>query len=171
MNPRRLYRSRHDRRLAGVAGGMAEYLEMDPTVVRVLWILGAFLGGFAILLYVIMAFVMPLEPEDETFGASGGNGRGSEPASDQASDQASGPEAGRPGTEGFAPAARRRPTERRSGRAGLFLGALLVVFGSVAMAAAVVPGWVGGAHLGPALLLAFGIVLVAGSVRRGATEP
>ena len=48
MNPRRLYRSRHDRQLAGVAGGMAEYLEVDPTVVRLLWILSVFLGGFTI---------------------------------------------------------------------------------------------------------------------------
>src|SRR5664279_5884172 len=62
MNPRRLYRCRHDRQLAGVAGGMAEYLELDPTLVRILWILSAFFGGFTILLYVILAFVIPLEP-------------------------------------------------------------------------------------------------------------
>ena len=38
MNPRRLYRSR-DRMLAGVAGGMAEYLDIDPTVIRILWVI------------------------------------------------------------------------------------------------------------------------------------
>lgn len=62
MNPRRLYRCRHDRWLAGVAGGMAEYFEVDPTIVRVLWILSAFFGGITILLYIILAFVMPPEP-------------------------------------------------------------------------------------------------------------
>ena len=62
MNPRRLYRSRRDRQLAGVAGGMAEYLEVDPTVVRLVWILSIFLGGFGILLYIIMAFIVPLDP-------------------------------------------------------------------------------------------------------------
>jgi len=62
MNPRRLYRCRHDRQLAGVAAGMAEYLALDPTLVRVLWIISAFFGGFTILLYVILAFVIPLEP-------------------------------------------------------------------------------------------------------------
>ena len=41
MNPRRLYRCRRDRQLAGVAAGMAEYFDLDPTVVRILWILGA----------------------------------------------------------------------------------------------------------------------------------
>jgi len=61
VNPRRLYRSR-DRQLAGVAGGMAEYLEVDPTIVRILWVLSIFLGGFGILLYIIMAFIVPLDP-------------------------------------------------------------------------------------------------------------
>lgn len=62
MTPRRLYRSRTDRQLAGVAGGIARYLEVDPTVVRILWILSIFFGGFGILLYIIMAFIVPLEP-------------------------------------------------------------------------------------------------------------
>ena len=62
MNPRRLYRCRHDRQLAGVAAGIAEYLDMDPTVVRVLWVVSAFFGGITILLYIILAFVMPFEP-------------------------------------------------------------------------------------------------------------
>lgn len=68
MNPRRLYRCRHDRQLAGVAAGMAEYLEIDPTVVRILWILSALFGGVTILLYVIFAFVIPLEPTTSPSG-------------------------------------------------------------------------------------------------------
>lgn len=60
---RRLYRCHHDKSLAGVASGIAEYFDLDPTVVRVLWIVAALLsGGLAILLYVILAFVMPVEP-------------------------------------------------------------------------------------------------------------
>ena len=72
MNPRRLYRSRRDRQLAGVAGGMAEYLEVDPTVVRLVWILSIFLGGFGILLYIIMAFIVPLDPRGMP-GSGGGS--------------------------------------------------------------------------------------------------
>lgn len=71
MNTRRLYRSRYDKQLAGVAGGMAEYLELDPTLVRVLWILSAFLGGFTILLYIILAFIMPLTPVGYVAGGRG----------------------------------------------------------------------------------------------------
>jgi phage shock protein C len=62
MGPRRLYRSRTERQLAGVAGGIGNYLEVDPTVIRVLWILSVFFAGIGILLYIILAFVMPLEP-------------------------------------------------------------------------------------------------------------
>ena len=62
MNPRRLTRSR-DRQLAGVAGGMAEYLDIDPTVVRILWIIvGIASGGLAIVAYIILALVMPQAP-------------------------------------------------------------------------------------------------------------
>jgi phage shock protein C len=62
VNPRRLYRSR-DRQLAGVAGGMAEYLDIDPTVVRILWIIVAIASvGFALLAYLILAIVIPQAP-------------------------------------------------------------------------------------------------------------
>jgi phage shock protein C len=62
MGPRRLYRSRTERQIAGVAGGIGNYLEVDPTVIRVLWILSVFFAGIGILLYIILAFVVPLEP-------------------------------------------------------------------------------------------------------------
>ena len=62
MNPRRIYRS-HDRRLAGVAGGMAEYLGIDPTIARLLWVLAAFASaGMAVLAYIICAFIIPNAP-------------------------------------------------------------------------------------------------------------
>jgi phage shock protein PspC (stress-responsive transcriptional regulator) len=62
VNPRRLYRSR-DRRLAGVAGGMAEYLDIDPTIMRIAWILAGLLSvGFAILAYILLAIVIPDAP-------------------------------------------------------------------------------------------------------------
>ena len=60
---RRLYRCQHDRRIAGVAAGLAEYFDIDPTVVRVLWVLSFFVGGVGLLLYIAMAIIVPLEPE------------------------------------------------------------------------------------------------------------
>ena len=158
MNPRRLYRCRHDRQLAGVAAGMAEYLDLDPTVVRVLWIMSALFGGVTILLYIVLAFVIPLEPAGEAPGSVGDPRAGSSP------------DGAAPDLEPAAPRFHRRPDDRRIGRGGLFLGVLLVVFGAIAMADTLIPGWVGGAHLGPALLVALGVVLLASSIRHGAYE-
>ncbi|HEV2681054.1 MAG TPA: PspC domain-containing protein [Rhodanobacter sp.] len=59
---KRLYRSRNDRKLAGVCGGIAEYYGWDPTMVRVAWIVLTLLGGSGILIYLIMWLVMPESP-------------------------------------------------------------------------------------------------------------
>lgn len=60
---KRLYRSRKDRQLAGVCGGVAGYLGVDPTLVRLLWVIFAIAGGPGVLLYLIMAAIVPEEPE------------------------------------------------------------------------------------------------------------
>lgn len=59
---KRLYRSRTDRMLAGVCGGIAKYFDIDPTLVRLFWLIATFAGGSGILAYIIAAIVIPLEP-------------------------------------------------------------------------------------------------------------
>jgi phage shock protein PspC (stress-responsive transcriptional regulator) len=60
----RLYRSRSERMLAGVAGGLAEYLDVDPTFIRLAWALGFLATGpVALVLYVLCSLIMPREPE------------------------------------------------------------------------------------------------------------
>jgi phage shock protein C len=59
---KRLYRSREERMLGGVCGGLAEYLSVDPTLIRILFIVFAFAGGPGLLAYIIMLFVVPEEP-------------------------------------------------------------------------------------------------------------
>jgi phage shock protein C len=66
----RLYRSREDRMLAGVAGGLADYTGIDPSLVRVVWALLFFAGGVGLLLYIVMAIVVPEEPEFDPTGSS-----------------------------------------------------------------------------------------------------
>jgi phage shock protein C len=60
---KRLYRSRDERMLGGVSGGLAAYLNTDPTLIRLLFVLFALLGGPGIIAYLIMWIVVPLEPE------------------------------------------------------------------------------------------------------------
>ncbi|MDF1533764.1 MAG: PspC domain-containing protein [Methanosarcinaceae archaeon] len=50
---KRLYRSKNNSMIAGVCGGMGEYLDMDPTFIRLLWILFILAGGSGILAYII----------------------------------------------------------------------------------------------------------------------
>ena len=61
---RRLFRSRDDRMIAGVAGGLGEFLTLDPTVVRLLLVASIFFGGTGILVYIAMMLIVPEEPID-----------------------------------------------------------------------------------------------------------
>ncbi len=59
---RRLYRSGKDRILGGVCGGIAEYLGVDPVIIRLLWVVGSLAWGFGILLYIICWIIIPRNP-------------------------------------------------------------------------------------------------------------
>ena len=61
MTSNRLYRSRIDRMIAGVCGGLAKYFDIDPTIVRVLFVVSIFIGGGGILAYIILWIVVPEE--------------------------------------------------------------------------------------------------------------
>ncbi len=61
---KKLRRSKNDAMIAGVAGGIAEYLNVDPILIRLAFVLTAFLGGPGILIYIIMWIIMP---ESDTF--------------------------------------------------------------------------------------------------------
>jgi len=58
---KKIYRSSRNRIIAGVCGGLAEYLNIDPTIVRVLWVLFMCIGGSGILAYIICALIIPSE--------------------------------------------------------------------------------------------------------------
>ena len=64
---KRLVRSINDRKLAGVCAGIADYFDMDPTIVRVLWLLATLVPGPNILAYIILWIAVP---EGQTAGQS-----------------------------------------------------------------------------------------------------
>jgi phage shock protein PspC (stress-responsive transcriptional regulator) len=143
---RRLYRCRENRQLAGVAAGVAEYFGLDPTLVRVLWFLSIFVGGFSILLYIGLAIIVPLEPptvvaDDTTAVAVEGT---------DAAGHVHGP--------------------RGSGRATTFFGVALMLLGGLALVDALLPAWADSwRYLWPLFLLGIGAVLVVGAIRREPT--
>jgi phage shock protein C len=60
----RIYRSRDERMLAGVAGGLADYFDVDPTLIRLTWAVATLVTGpVALLLYIMCALIIPREPE------------------------------------------------------------------------------------------------------------
>ena len=145
--PERLYRSRSDRMLFGVAGGLARYLKIDPSIVRIVWVLLFFAAGTGILLYIIAAVLIPEEPS------------GYVPVS--ASDPAAA--AGEPGTD-------RSPYERRdTGGPAILIGLILVLVGAWLLLQRFLPA-LDGRIVWPAILVVVGLALLIGSLRgRGQT--
>lgn len=174
----RLHRSRDDRMLAGVAGGLAEMWDADPALVRIVWaLLVIFTGGVALLVYVVMAIVVPEEddawqptppPAASAPGDAGAAVPGSAP---------SGPPAGPSGWVTPPQTARQARAEARAARraagggryatsGGALLGGLLVLLGLFFLAREYLPhidmNW-----FWPLVLVAVGVVLLVSAIGRG----
>ena len=63
MKGKKLYRSRENAMLAGVCGGIGEFFEIDPSLVRLAWVILGFCGGVGILAYIISAVIIPQRPQ------------------------------------------------------------------------------------------------------------
>lgn len=144
----RLYRSRTDRMIFGVAGGMARWLDVDPAVVRLVWALLIIAGGVGLLLYIVAAIVVPEEP----LGAAPPMGADAPPSG-------SGPAAG--GGWG----APHGSVRRDAGSAPIIIGIVLVLLGGWFLAERYID-WLDNALLWPALLIVVGGLLLVGAMRR-----
>jgi phage shock protein C len=174
----RLYRSRQDRMLAGVAGGLAEMWDADPSLVRIVWaLLAVFTGGIALVVYIVMAIVVPEEDAlpwppvvDPSTGTAGQPSIGAAEAAGATAAAGAGsgwvdPHATRRGAR---PARRGRRAARRSGNSSVpvVLGGLLIVLGGFFLAREFIPeldfDW-----FWPAVLIALGIFLLVTALGRG----
>lgn len=61
---KKLYKSDTDKKISGVCGGIAEYFEIDSTIIRLAWVAFTVLGGSGIIAYIIAALVMPKKTEN-----------------------------------------------------------------------------------------------------------
>ena len=162
----RLYRSREDRMVGGIAAGIARALRVDPTLVRIAWVILAFAtGGVAILVYFVLMFVIPEEPwiapsatpgdaEPSVEPPPGGTAAGTETPRAFWSDRDTGP--GRGG----------RPSTDDSRSAALVFGLILVGIGAWFLIRQYLPqidlnlGW-------PYVVIGLGLLLVLASLRPG----
>lgn len=164
----RLYRSRTDRVLFGVAGGFAEWLDVDPSLVRLVWALLVVAGGAGLLLYVIAALVIPEEPWELSADGPASAADATAAAAGTAGTAAAGTApAGMSRTEARQArrAARQAARPHRDGTGLLVLGVILVAVGGLFLVRDLLPAF-DDRFFGPALLIAIGVVLVAGAVRR-----
>ena len=61
---KKLYKATEDKKLDGVCAGIGEYFEIDPTLVRLVWVVFTLLGGAGLLAYIISAIIIPRKPKD-----------------------------------------------------------------------------------------------------------
>ena len=157
----RLFRSRTDRVLSGVAGGLAELWNLDPALVRVIWaLLVPLTGGLALLAYIVLAIVVPEGPV-----AMPG---GSPPATGDAAASAESPGGTGEGTAPTASAVSAAPPRARGGSPGMVLGAILILIGAYLLVREYIPDF-DPDRFWPLILVALGVVLLvaaAGGSRR-----
>ena len=58
---KRLYKSSTDKKVCGVCGGIANYFDVNPTVIRLIWVIFTLVGGSGLIAYIIAAIIMPDE--------------------------------------------------------------------------------------------------------------
>jgi phage shock protein C len=156
----RLYRSRDDRMLAGVAGGLAELWGADPSLVRVIWaLLVIFTGGVALIVYIVMALVVPEEPlAPSPLAPPPGAGEDWVPPADAQA-------ARRAAREARAAARQAAGGGRGSFPAGAVLGGFLIILGAFFLAREYLPeidfDW-----FWPLVLVGLGVLLVVSAARR-----
>jgi phage shock protein PspC (stress-responsive transcriptional regulator) len=59
---KKLYRSLEDRKIAGVCGGLGDYFDIDPTIIRLIWLAMIFAVGTGVLAYIIAWIIVPEKP-------------------------------------------------------------------------------------------------------------
>jgi len=148
--------------IAGVAGGVAEHLDADPSIIRIVWAVLIFLtGGLALLVYIVMAFVVPERPAGMEVVNPAATPDSNEPVpagSWRAPDGSTVPIAS---STARPPRRQRDPADRA--RAGLIGGLVLVGLGGIFLVRELIPAfdfdlwW-------PAMLIGLGIVLIVVAV-------
>lgn len=142
---RRLYRSRKDKMIAGICAGLGDYFEIDPTLVRIIFVVSLFLGGTGILAYIILWIVVPEEPY---IAKSGETTPQSEKTAEEEKEKKD---------EAYQEAYEEHRHKRRN-----FFGAILIIIGVLFLADNFLPRFDFGDYW-PLILIAIGAALILNS--------
>jgi phage shock protein PspC (stress-responsive transcriptional regulator) len=182
---RHLYRSRDDRMFAGVAGGLAELWDVDPSLVRVVWaLLVIFTGGIALVLYILMAIVVPEEGDTSAYGqpAPGGTAGVAAFSATSSPSGAAAPSAAPPQEDWRQARSQARIARRearlarhaargRGGRSGsVVIGVLLILLGMWFLVRQYIPA-IDWDWFWPLILIALGVLVLAMAIRPRSDGP
>ena len=140
---KRLYRSRRNSIIGGVAGGIAEYFDVDPSLVRLAWILAIFVGGAGLFAYAVAWAIVPSNPEQEWDDDWRWSSKVRKAAAESQSSAMT-----------------------ATGEGARTFGLILVAVGAYFLARNVLPHW-GLGRFWPVLLILLGVGLIAGAIRGG----
>ena len=154
---KKLYRSRTDRMIWGVCGGLAKYFGIDPVLVRVIFVVLGLMSGFGIIAYIILAIVVPLE------GSQSSTPR--EVVKDNVAEmKESATEFGKEvhATFGGERTAESKPeVKERVNRAAVFFGVLLIVLGALFLLSTFnLFWWFQWRFLWPLILVVIGLIII-----------
>jgi phage shock protein C len=157
---KRLYRSRTDRIVGGVCGGLGEYFGIDPTLVRLAAVLLTLVNGVGVAVYVILWIVVP---EEETTVSDNETPETTSEVAVPAPVQAA-PEAAQAPSSPAGPSPAPAPAGRPA-RGGLTGGIVLIVIGAIFLVSQFVPGLDIG-KLWPLILVGIGVTMIVRGGRR-----
>lgn len=163
---KKLYRSRYDSVIAGVAGGLAKYFNVDPIIIRVLFVVLAFAGAGGIILYIILWIAVPLDPNLTYFPYNNRddfNRPPDEPGDIKADDFVNQDEeqAEKPEEKPFSEYQRQKP--RSDGN--MIAGIILIVLGSLFLFVRFIPD-ISFRHLWPIVLIVAGIFIMRSALSK-----
>lgn len=151
MNDKNLYRSISDSKVAGVCGGLGKYLNIDPIVFRILFVLTFFVGGSGFLIYIILWIVLPLEsePKINTYNINNENMT----------------EENKNAETGYQQSEKSGQPQKNDGSGNLWGGLILIAIGVIFLIIRFVPR-IDFSDLWPVLLIVLGVVLIAKSYQQ-----
>ncbi len=138
---KRLYRSRKEKMIGGVAGGLAGYFDIDPVIVRILFVVAVFMGGSGILAYIVCWIIMPEEPAVVAAPATSSQ----PPAADQPQPP--------------------QPAQESNHRGSVTAGVVLIAIGGLFLLHNLLPA-LHFVHMWPIILILLGVAILSRTTRK-----
>lgn len=149
---KKLYKSSKEKMISGVAGGIAEYFEIDPVFVRLLFVVLAFFNGIGLIAYIVCAIVMPKEPVSADVIITPPNTSESEPSVTEKSE-----------------VKKEEKNKSKNDKRNRTIGIILIVIGIILLANEILPTF-DFEEIFPVLFIIFGLWLLLNSFSKNASD-